>query len=267
MKTLAITVVATLAAVMSFGDTAVRPATNRNAAVNWTPEKLAAARAARLRHFGGIVEFAGKGKIAILNAQESLSEDVIAANLVDLKKVANGVVVEVARVPFTLSVAKKGRETVGAAAAVYVIDDPTLPMSLVALEEQWGFVNVAALREGDPDAAKLASRFRKEFIRITSVVFSGARSQFKTSPLQACSSAKALDRIVGDNYGMDTMTSLMNYLPEIGVRPVTRMLYRTACQRGIAPAPTNDVQKAIWEEFKAKPTEPMRIKFDPKKGE
>ena len=41
--------------------------------------------------------------------------------------------------------------------------------------------------------------------------------------------------------------------------------HKKACQEGWAPAPTNDVQKAIWEKVHAIPDKPMTIEFDPKK--
>lgn len=47
----------------------------------------------------------------------------------------------------------------------------------------------------------------------------------------------------------------------------TRMVpYELACEQGWAPAPTNDIQKAIWDKVHAAPKNPMTIEFDPKKG-
>ena len=47
----------------------------------------------------------------------------------------------------------------------------------------------------------------------------------------------------------------------------TRMVpYELACEQGWAPAPTNDIQKAIWDRVHAAPKNPMKIEFDPKKG-
>jgi len=41
---------------------------------------------------------------------------------------------------------------------------------------------------------------------------------------------------------------------------------REACQEGWAPAPTNDIQKAIWNEVRQLPAKPIKIEFDPAKG-
>ena len=139
-------------------------------------------------------------------------------------------------------------------------------MSLVALEDGWGMVNLAPLREGAPKTEKFMQRFRKELIRITSLVFSGAKSQYMVSPLQSATSVAELDKIVGDQYGIDTLMGVVKHLPEIGVVPDQRITYREACRKGIAPSPTNDYQKAIWEKEHAVPKNPMKIEFDPKKG-
>ena len=34
----------------------------------------------------------------------------------------------------------------------------------------------------------------------------------------------------------------------------------------MAPAPTNEFQKAVWDKVHAIPQNPMKIEFDPKKG-
>lgn len=56
------------------------------------------------------------------------------------------------------------------------------------------------------------------------------------------------------------------YFDMCGVTPARKGTYESACQQGWAPAPTNDIQKAIWDKVHAVPATPMKIKFDPKKG-
>lgn len=228
-----------------------------------TPEKKAALVEARRRHTGGIVEFPGMGNVCVLNDQKSVGLDKVAACVEKFRQAARGVKVTVVDASFSLSTAEATRAAHGAA-GLYIIEDSQLPLSLLSLEEGWGMMNVGKLKEDDPDAAKLEARFRKEFVRISSLVYSGARSQFKNTPLQTVRSAKDLDGVVGEEYGMDVVTSLVSNLAELGVKPSSFMTYRAACQRGVAPMPTNDVQRAIWEEVRAVPTKPMKIEFDPK---
>ena len=56
----------------------------------------------------------------------------------------------------------------------------------------------------------------------------------------------------------------------LGAYVKRRTSYHKACEEGWAPAPTNEVQKAIWEQVKADkergPTNPIKIE-PPKKGE
>ena len=232
-----------------------------------TPEERAKLMEVRQRQTGGFLEIKGSGHLAILNAGTEITEGSVREVLKPLVEFIRGLNVEVRSAPpFALASARAEREKAGAGACVFVVDDPTLPMSLIALEEGWGMLNLAPLREGTPDAAKFALRFRKELIRITSVVFSGARSQYKVSPLQGVMSVADLDKTVGDQYGIDTMMNVMKHLPEIGIVPDQRITYREACRRGIAPSPTNDYQKAIWEKERMVPRNPMTIEFDPKKG-
>ena len=59
---------------------------------------------------------------------------------------------------------------------------------------------------------------------------------------------------------------MINNAKLMGVAVRRRVSYRKACQEGWAPAPTNDIQKAIWDKVHAVPATPMKIEFDPKKG-
>ena len=231
-----------------------------------TPEQLAKLRAARQKQTGGIVTVKGSGHLAVFSEQGDFGEDEIKACYKPLTDFAKGLSIKVQPAKFSISTAAAELAKSGAGAGVFIIDDAALPMSLVALEEGWGFVNIAPLRAGNPSREKYALRFKKQFIRIASVVFSGVKSNFLTSPLQNVRSVAQLDKTIGDNYGMDTMTGILNHLPEIGVMKDEQITYREACRRGIASAPTNEFQKAIWEKEHAVPANPMKIEFDPKKG-
>jgi hypothetical protein len=56
------------------------------------------------------------------------------------------------------------------------------------------------------------------------------------------------------------------HLKAIGITKKVVKTYLDACEEGWAPAPTNDVQKAIWDKVHAAPKNPMKIEFNPKKG-
>lgn len=232
-----------------------------------TEEERAKLIEVRQRQTGGFLEIKGKGYVAILNGGTEITEETVREIMKPLVDFTRGLNVEVRTVgSFSLAKAKAEREKAGAGACVFIADDAAFPMSLIALEECWGMVNLAPLREGTPDAEKFAQRFRKELIRVSSLVFSGSKSQYMVSPLQSVTSVASLDKVVGDQFGVDTMMGVVKHLPEIGVVPDQRITYREACRKGIAPAPTNDVQKAIWDKEHTLPANPMKIEFDPKKG-
>ena len=232
-----------------------------------TSEAAMRARDARIRQFGGLVKVEGKGHVAVFNGQQTVRDADIESAMGTLKRFARGFRIEVkAAEGFRLATAKKFREENGAGACVYVVEDPSLPMSLIALEEGWGVVNVAPLKQDGPSEKVLGSRFRKEFIRVSALVFSGAVSQYMTSPLQSVTSVAELDKVVGDDYAMDALTGIAKHLTKVGIVRDEYLTYLSACQKGLAPQPTNDVQKAIWDKVHALPKNPMKIEFDAKKG-
>ena len=61
----------------------------------------------------------------------------------------------------------------------------------------------------------------------------------------------------------DVTCRMAKYLKSRGVTSSVMTTYKSACEQGWAPAPTNDVQKAIWERAKSDkergPTNPIRI--------
>ena len=75
-----------------------------------------------------------------------------------------------------------------------------------------------------------------------------------------------LDKYPDEAIPVDVLGRTLRYLPEAGCNLRTMVPYRTACREGWAPAPTNDIQKAIWNEVRQLPTKPIKIEFDPKKG-
>ena len=75
-----------------------------------------------------------------------------------------------------------------------------------------------------------------------------------------------LDAITESSLPVDVLSRFPEYMKSLGVTPARQVRYRDACQQGWAPQPTNDYQRVIWEEYHSEPTEPIRIKYDPKKG-
>ena len=66
---------------------------------------------------------------------------------------------------------------------------------------------------------------------------------------------------------VDVIKRFGPYLEGYGVNPEKIVSYRKACEEGWAPQPTNDFQKAVWDDVHAMPSEPIKIKPEEKKTE
>ena len=209
---------------------------------------------------GGLIECKAKGKVAIVNCQSRISKEVVAAKVTDIRKVLRIQIDELEAEPFSAKNAFERCRALpkGAAAALYIVDSPDMPMSLTSIEEHWAVINVTDLND---------RRFARQFTRGLTLAFGGVHSQFKASPMQPVSKPEDLDKLVSDGVAFDSLNGIVQSLRALGVTQAFPSTYRKAVMEGWAPAPTNDVQKAIWEEVHAKPTKPMKIIFDPKKGE
>ena len=151
--------------------------------------------------------------------------------------------------------------------SLYIIDDDKLPMSLVAPEGRWAFVNVAPLATGRGEKPQFFNaRVRKEIARVAGILFGGIGSGYRGNLMSFATSAADLDKRDSERVPADVVMRSSSFLLGIGVRPFRRTSYRRACQEGWAPAPTNDIQKAIWNEVRQLPTKPLKIEFDPDKG-
>ena len=150
--------------------------------------------------------------------------------------------------------------------SLYIIDDDKLPMSLVAPEGRWAFVNVAPLAAGRGEKPQFFNaRVRKEIARVAGILFGGIGSGYRGNLMSFATSAADLDKRDSERIPADVVMRSSSFLLGIGVRPFRRTSYRRACQEGWAPAPTNDVQKAIWDQVHQLPTEPIKIKPETKK--
>lgn len=250
-------IVCAVASLVVFGALAEGPLAGQRK--NLTPEERAAAKERALKKSGGVIFRKGTGKVVVVDCQSKVPKEKIDAKVkefhkflfVDMERVEGGSV----RAADILKVCRG--KPAGAAAALYIVDDPDLPMSLMCAEEQWAMINVAHLQGDD--------RFEKQFARGAIMAFGGGVSQYKGSPMQTVRKPDDLDRIVSRTMGMDNLMGVRRNFEELGVKPPVRSTYKRACVEGWAPAPTNEYQKAIWDSVHAVPTNPIKIEFDPKK--
>ena len=264
---LALVAVSSVAAVFATGNAEKKAPLTAAAQVAALPEKEQAARRAAIQkrvmeQHGGIIEREGVGALAIVNCQERADISSITPKLNDFRKASRMVIKEMPGT-FRLDAVKIPD---GISAAVFIVDNPSFPMSLVAIEGKWGMMNVAPLLADSPDKAKADKRIAKDFVKIAALTFGGGCSQYSGSPLQPAFDSAGLDSVSGEHLTIDIVKAMSRNLTALGMKPSVRSTYRKACEEGWAPAPTNEFQKAVWDKVHSAPKTPMKIKFDPKKG-
>ena len=161
--------------------------------------------------------------------------------------------------------AKQFREKLNANAAVFIVDDSNIPALLVAPEECWALVNAAKLKTKDCTDEKLLARLKREIARGIMMVC-GTDGVSYGEAAKAIITPADVEYRAPDGIPPDSLMKVGDYLPKIGIVPYVRSTYRRACEEGWAPAPTDTVQKAIWEDVHSVPKNPMTIEYDPKKG-
>lgn len=233
-----------------------------------TPEQKSEFRQKRIAFHkekaGGVVRDTRgmSGTVYVINAQKNISTEDVKKPVEWLQnylkvqfKVIDGAYVH-------RDTAYSFRQKNKANAIIVVYDDPKESASiLVAPESRWGSINIAQLGTDN-----LVERTQKEISRTIAFVCGGISSQYHPTLGSHVDSPSFLDKVDGYDLPVDILLSIRQFLPQLGVRPYRDVMYRKACREGWAPAPTNDVQKAIWNEIHATPKNPMKIEFDPKKG-
>lgn len=237
-----------------------------------TPEAKAARKERRLRNTGGFVkdyrEY--KGQFLFLNSQSIVRPDEIEELTVGtLSKFFNSKFAIVPSERFEMGKAQDLMKKADAQGAVFLIDDPAMPTLFASPEEAWAAVNVSRLTVDKPDRDLLTQRVRREMWRAFGYTL-GCSSPDEVCVMKPVYSLKDLDDLSANALSRYPLQEAMNNLLKIGIGPIRMSTYRSACEEGWAPAPTNDYQKAIWESIRAErsqePTKGIKIQYDPKKG-
>ena len=227
-------------------------------------EAIEKRKAAFVQRTGGFIKRpnTGKGKIVFVNTQDRIADAEFAQVAKGLSDHLRLDIQVVHAAPETLSTAsaslKRENADVGVVIVSWEAADPSL---LVLPDRRCAIVNVA----GFPDD-KAVTLARKQTIRGFAAACGAMSSQSSVSLMGTFDNDKQLAAFPGENIPGDVVMRMKNYLQSRDVLSYQLVTYRTACQQGWAPAPTNDVQKAIWNEVHTLPKTPMKIEFDQKKG-
>ena len=218
-------------------------------------------RAHFLERTGGYVRnTAGqKGRVLIANAQKSVPLDGVRKSVTKLAEQMK-IAIDIEDID--------GADTGNAAAflkdrkanaVVYIVETGKSPL-LVSPDECWATVSVSAL--GDANAP---SRLEKETMRALTFLCGGTASGYPNPMTYPVTDVRQLDLIDAPDLPIDVIQRMQMYLEKLGVTPYKQATYRTACKQGWAPAPTNEVQKAIWDKVHEMPSEPIKIKPETRK--
>ena len=254
-----ILLIATLSGLFGLSVIADEYTTVRMADGKVTKMKKSEVRERIYRHFGGNLKVPGKqtGKAVIVNAAKDIPQqslDAVVGQFNDTIHIA----VEVQKGEFSFEAPKIIGEV-----TLFIVDDPKLPMSLIAPESRWALVNAAKLKSEKTQFYD--ARIRKETVRTLVALLGGCNSTFPDALTGCVTKPEDLDRIADTRLQVEIEQRLPSYMAKLGITPYILTSYRKACQEGWAPQPTNDVQKAIWEQVHAIPNKPITIEYDPKK--
>lgn len=224
----------------------------RNMSEKEREEYYAARKAYKQSMTGGrINNFATqKGDVYFLNAQKRVPAEPLAKRIQSMTDYFRSrFSVKAWDKPITLDNAAATLKECGGNAAVFIVDDPKIPVAILsAPETNWIFLNVAALAADKPDAEKLMERTRRELWRAIGFML-GNGSVADVCVMKSVNSLEELDNLGAEAPSSGPLIFISRRLRAIGVEPYQCTTYAKALQEGWAPMPTNEIQKAVYERY------------------
>jgi hypothetical protein len=170
------------------------------------------------------------------------------------------VVFEVRRQPMgrrdtPLKVARAALGGKGTAGAVIVLSEEgaDAPGMTVFPEDRMAFVNATRVRKGAASPEVEARRVTTQLWRAVCFATGGVNTRSPHCALSATVlAAEDLDTLTAFMPCPEACAQVEASAAKLGLAKVRTATYRSACLQGWAPAPTNDFQRAIWEELRVK---------------
>ena len=169
-----------------------------------------------------IVRVGGKGRVAFVNACDAPTGE-LEAMLPQVAKILQ-IDLGVQRGNWSLPTAQKDFEDAKASIAIFIARDKSLPMSLIAMESKWGFVNAEGLD---------AKCVKKEAMRVALVLLGSAASRFPASMMRPVFSREDLATKAGELLTFDSVLPLENYMPALGIEPYRLLAREDAIAEGL----------------------------------
>lgn len=241
-----------------------------------TPEQKAALvarraerRAARIVAEGGLVTKPNAGNfIRIVSAQKTIPTQKL-KELADQFNTGLCMWVEVSEIEpasTPLETLAKAQKLPKTGLLTLVVDDEKLPVILSAMEDCWSILNVRHLRDDLPPKDVYENRVRKELNRAVAQSAGAGISYNRPCALEPAFTVAQVDALKFPVMSPEALSKVQEVGKMRGVDRLIMTTYKSACQAGWAPAPTNEVQRTIYKQVHDAPSEPMQIKYDPKKG-
>ena len=214
---------------------------------------------------GGWLDRPQNGKVVrVVNRQTKVDEKVVA----DFVQSASGmlsIAFETVKGEAGKCYASDKDEKVGL--WVVLDEDAKCPIKMLAApDDRYVKVNVTALAADGATGEQLAARVGKELWRGLVYGLGGGNNDFPGCLMVPAPGLKELDGIAAQMPCPAPFNMMASTASKIGISRTGRVTYRQACREGWAPEPTNDYQKVIWNEVHSKPTKPLKIEFDKKRG-
>lgn len=156
-------------------------------------------------------------------------------------------------------------ETKDAGVVLKVVECDKMGPLCVMPDDGLVIVNFKALSSDQPDSAVLNRRLTKELWRGFVYVLGGGNSLYTNCVMKPVSSLKELDEVSSLSASPEVFSRMRDGAANRGIKAPRRTTYRQACREGWAPAPTNSIQKAIWDKIHELPSAPIKIKPETKK--
>ena len=213
---------------------------------------------------GGFVMRPAQGKsICFANAQSMVAENVLQSAAQEISR-AVGINITVSRLDDANADPASLRDKQTAAVVVVrAVKEASGPTMVVAPENAWAVLDVGALAKDGAASEVLVERVRKELWRTTAIMLGASDSTFRPCLLEPVHSLAELDALKAKTICPEPYGSIQRNAKALGCGSPVYATYRAACREGWASAPTNAVQKAIWEEVRADkergPTNPITI--------
>ena len=200
---------------------------------------------------GGLVYSQPEGYVfEIINRQSLVSE-------AELKKTATAIT-RTTQIPISFVKEK----TAKAGATLEIVASESDPLIVSIMDEGWAKANFARLNSDNPDPAKLTERASKQLWRAVGAAMGVGVSTFQPCLMRNIRNMRELDACKVRQPGPASLNCFKESSEYFGIMPIKIASYRSACQEGWAPAPTNDIQRVIWDQAHTPPSKPMKITYD-----